>query len=233
MMFYSQRQFVGMSEAYDHAEEGGFREVVSDTPLVPRVFAPTGALVYGKPITRMGVLSTYSMQKAIHHWFTADATIEVTECEWLEAMPPLAIHRGSNFGSYIVFETEDSIFVGIIALPTESDTLTESSVSYSMQFIDITAKDALLCDSMLVVGKQAITFNVMGALTTVPLTVMSQLVLDRFNLHGKRNLYQWTISESDQSGVIETLVTLCDPAKLAGYRSFLYAPAQPNKKLYS
>jgi hypothetical protein len=231
MMFYQNRQFVGMREVFDYVQDKGFREIVTDEPTAPQVFVPTGTTVYGEPVIRMGVMSAYSMQTAIHQWFTADGQVEVTEAEWLEGIPAVPLHVQTNSTSIIIFETEKSAYACILSFPQNTSEEAECSASYSMELSDITGKKTLLSDSVLVHGGAFATYTMMPSLADIPLQVTGQLMLDIFNKHSVVELYSWIVSDADQSGTVETLVKKCTPTQLVGYQNFLKESQPPNKSL--
>lgn len=244
MMLYQNRVFVATPEVYDLNEQGGFGEVVSETPTVPRVFVPTGTKIYNEPVTRMGVLGIYTAQKALHHWFTTDRTIEVTEADWLEAIPPIPDTK-LNIATFLIFETANrtyavilghnqsaqEVVAGYTGLESSGDEVAE--VMYTMRIFEVAHPNVTFSDSTIVVGNSFTTFTLEESMYQLPITVGSQMLLNMLDLVGKRTLIKWEVTDTDVTGVNEIPITPCTPAQIDGYAKLLNTPAPRDKKLFS
>jgi hypothetical protein len=232
MMLYTNRTFVATPEVHDLTEQGGFAEIVSDTPTIPRIFAPVGTTMYNETVIRMGVMGTYSMQKAIHHWFTTDHHIEVTEADWLEALPPNAL-APVKLVTIIVFETSNRSYAAILRQSGSQITRDgEPHIPYTIELIEIQNPNVMFTDSMIVIGNEYATFNLSSELCKLPADITGQMLLHMFNLLHKRDLSKWEESELDPRGIIEIPVEQCSVAQIDGYAKFLNTPAPSDKKLF-
>jgi hypothetical protein len=244
MMLYQNRIFVATPEVHDVNGQGGYEEIVGDMPVVPRIFVPLGATLYGAPVTRIGVMGVYSIQKALYHWFTSDRHIEITEADWLEAIPPIPESK-ENVMTMVVIETAEHQFAAFIGrnptvieavvgatLESTSEDLIGAEVLYTMQLVQI-QEQGLLSDSTMVIGDKYASFNLTSPLCSLPPHITAQMVLRMFDLLHKRELYKWEVSEMDPRGVNEIPIEPCSISMINGYAQFLNAPTPRDKKLFS
>lgn len=237
MMLYQNRQFVGMREAYDFLDEGGFVMIKPDEALIPAVFAPIGAKIYGEPIIRMGVLGAYTMQKAIYQWFTSDRTIEIIEGDWLEAIPPTIMNVAHGFSTLVIFETAKDAYAGLLTVPSGENTRedqvnreTATQLLYGMKLTHLTPDRELISDAIIAYGDRCAPVHLKNSALTLPLEVMGQLVTWLFTGDQDIELYQWAPSATDQLGLTETLVPKCTHTQLVGYNAFIADAPTPQKQ---
>jgi hypothetical protein len=240
MMLYQDRVFVATTDVYDIADSGGFSTVEGQ---IPRVFVPLGTRVYDEPVIRMGVLGVFTIQKAVHHWFTTDRGIEIARDSWLDALPPLPACE-LEVVNFIIFETATSQYASIITRnqkkllevahgEVNKDSTIEASNGYVMQLIKIIGKSVLITDSIIALGDQYSSFQLKDLMNSLPVTITGQMILHMFNALGKIDLHKWESDATDTAGINEILVVPCSPAKITGYAQFLQTAAPADKALYS